>query len=47
MLRAVKYGFAMENAHPAVFEQAAYRAPANTAFGVTKKLRALLDAGMI
>ena len=47
MLRAVKYSFAMENAHPALFEAAAYRAAANTACGVTKKLRELLDEGMI
>ncbi|MBP5199607.1 MAG: HAD family phosphatase [Schwartzia sp.] len=47
MLRNVKFSFAMENAHPALFEAAAYRAPANTACGVTKKLRELLDEGMI
>ncbi len=47
MLRAVKYSFAMENAHPALFETAACRAPANTAYGVTQKLRELLDAGKI
>ena len=47
MLKAVKYSFAMENAHPALFEAANYRAPANTAYGVTKKLRELLDAGLI
>ncbi len=47
MLKAVKYSFAMENAHPALFEAANYRAPANTAYGVTKKLRELLEAGMI
>lgn len=47
MLKAVKYSFAMENAHPALFEAANYRAPANTAYGVTKKLRELLDADMI
>ena len=37
----------MENAHLALFEAANYRAPANTAYGVTKKLRELLDADMI
>ena len=47
MLRAVKYSFAMENAHPALFEAANYRAPANTDYGVTKKLRELLDEGRI
>ena len=47
MLRAVKYSFAMENAHPSLFEAAAYRAEPNTAYGVTKKLRELLDAGKI
>lgn len=47
MLKAVKYSFAMENAHPALFEAANYRAEANTAYGVTKKLRELLDAGRI
>ena len=47
MLRAVKYGFAMENAHPALLAATPYRAPANTAYGVTKKLRELLDEEMI
>ncbi|MBQ8697513.1 MAG: HAD hydrolase family protein, partial [Schwartzia sp.] len=47
MFRAVKYSYAMENAHPALFEAAAYRAEANTAYGVTKKLRELLDRGLI
>ena len=47
MLRAVKYSYAMENAHPALFEAAAYRAGANTTHGVTKKLRELLDKGLI
>ena len=47
MLRAVKHSYAMENAHPALFEAAAHRAEANTAYGVTKKLRELLDAGKI
>ncbi len=47
MLRAVKYSYAMENAHPALFQAAAYRAEANTVYGVTRKLRELMDAGMI
>ncbi|MBR5162404.1 MAG: HAD family phosphatase [Schwartzia sp.] len=47
MLRAVKYGFAMENAHSAILEAAPYRAAANTVYGVTKKLRELLDEGRI
>ena len=47
MLRAVKYGFAMANAHAAVLAAAPYRAEANTAYGVTKKLRALLEEGWI
>ena len=47
MLRAVKYGFAMENAHPEVLAAAPYRAEANTAYGVTKKIRELLDEGRI
>ena len=47
MLRAVKYGYAMENSHPEVFSAAKYRAESNAAHGVTKKLRELLDAGMI
>lgn len=47
MLRVVKYSYAMENAHPALFEAAAYRAPANTAYGVMKIIRELLDADMI
>lgn len=47
MLRAVKYGFAMENAHAAILAAAPYRAEANTAYGVTKKLRELLDEGRI
>lgn len=47
MLRAVRYGFAMANAHPAARAAAAYRAEANTRYGVTKKLRELLSAGRI
>ncbi len=47
MLKAVKYSFAMENAHPALFEAAAYRAEPNTVYGVTKKIRDLLAADMI
>ena len=47
MLQAVKYSYAMENAHPALFEAAAYRALANTAYGVMQKLRELLDEGRI
>ena len=47
MLRAVKYSYAMENAHPTLFEAATYRAPSNTTYGVTKKLRELLDEGRI
>lgn len=47
MLRAVTYSFAMENAHPALFEAANYRAPANTAYGVMLKLRELLNEGLI
>ena len=47
MLRAVKHSYAMENAHPALFEAAKNRAPSNTEHGVTKTLRALLDEGKI
>lgn len=43
MLKAVKYGFAMENAHPAVKEIAPYRARSNADYGVTAKLREIFE----
>lgn len=47
MLGAVKYGFAMENAHPDLKRVAAGTAPPNTAYGVMVKLRQLMDEGLI
>ncbi|MBQ9365008.1 MAG: HAD family hydrolase [Schwartzia sp.] len=47
MLRAVRYGFAMENAHDEAKRAARYSAPRNTEYGVMTKLRELMDKGLI
>ncbi|NLO61828.1 MAG: HAD family phosphatase [Clostridiaceae bacterium] len=43
LLAEAKYGFAMENAHPDLLENAGYRAPANSENGVVRTIRRLLD----
>jgi hypothetical protein len=44
LLAEAKYGFAMENAHPELLENAEFRAPANSSNGVVRTIRKLLDA---
>ncbi len=47
MIRAVGYGYAMENALPALKEIAPYEAPPNTEYGVMRVLEDLLAKGLI